>query len=377
MTVFKSYFKVLKSFKVSIAIYLLISVTVILILTGMGSNQDEAYSAVSHGLVIVDNDKSEVSKVLIDFLGEFNEIKEKDYSKEEIVDLMYYTKISNYIVIPAGFGDSVLNGDGSLKIDSTKDAGSRMGYLIDAEIENYINLFKNYYKGGFSIEEAAKPSTESYKNNSSVSIMEKSDNEEVFFNAFVMLPYGLMTIILSAILPVILKMGSQKIDTRSNISSMPRVKRQFMITAATVVVTVFVDIFLIVIGSVIDKESFTDRWWLMVSNICALSVTMTMFVIAVSNLGLKERTVPAFTNVISLSFCFLGGIFVPLEMLGGMAKTLGRSVPTFWYSRAVEKIQNGGDFGDIANFLLIQLLFGVMVMTVGLAIGKAKMQKSE
>ena len=192
-----------------------------------------------------------------------------------------------------------------------------------------------------------------------------------------MLPYGLMTIILSAILPVILKMGSQKIDKRSNISSMPRVKRQFMITAATVVVTVFVDIFLIVIGSVIDKESFTDRWWLMVSNICVLSITMTMFVIAVSNLGLKERTVPAFTNVISLSFCFLGGIFVPLEMLGGMAKTLGRFVPTFWYSRAVEKIQNGGGFGDIANFLLIQLLFGVMVMTVGLAIGKAKMQKSE
>lgn len=377
MTVFKSYFKVLKSSKVSIAIYLLISVTVILILTGMGSNKDEAYSAVSHGLVIVDNDKSEVSKVLIDFLGEFNEIKEKDYSKEEIVDLMYYTKISNYIVIPEGFGDSVLNGDGSLKIDSTKDAGSRMGYLIDAEIENYINLFKNYYKGGFSIEEAAKLSTESYKNNSSVSIMEKSDNEEVFFNAFVMLPYGLMTIILSAILPVILKMGSQKIDKRSNISSMPRVKRQFMITAATVVVTVFVDIFLIVIGSVIDKESFTDRWWLMVSNICVLSITMTMFVIAVSNLGLKERTIPAFTNVISLSFCFLGGIFVPLEMLGGMAKTLGRFVPTFWYSRAVEKIQNGGGFGDIANFLLIQLLFGVMVMTVGLAIGKAKMQKSE
>ena len=97
----------------------------------------------------------------------------------------------------------------------------------------------------------------------------------------------------------------------------------------------------------------------------------------ISNLGLKERTVPAFTNVISLSFCFLGGIFVPLEMLGGMAKTLGRFVPTFWYSRAVEKIQNGGGFGDIANFLLIQLLFGVMVMTVGLAIGKAKMQKSE
>ena len=62
MTVFKSYFKVLKSSKVSIAIYLLISVTVILILTGMGSNKDEAYSAVSHGLVIVDNDKSEVSK---------------------------------------------------------------------------------------------------------------------------------------------------------------------------------------------------------------------------------------------------------------------------------------------------------------------------
>ena len=46
-------------------------------------------------------------------------------------------------------------------------------------------------------------------------------------------------------------------------------------------------------------------------------------------------------------------------------------------SVAIEKIKNGKGLADITNCLLIQLLFGIMVMAVGLAVGKYNAKKAE
>ena len=81
-------------------------------------------------------------------------------------------------------------------------------------------------------------------------------------------------------------------------------------------------------------------------------------------------------NVIGLSFCFLGGAFVPMEVLGEGTKMIGRFLPTFWHSEAVLNIKNGGGFFEISNCLLIQLLFGIMVMGIGLFAGKYFEKKS-
>ena len=95
-----------------------------------------------------------------------------------------------------------------------------------------------------------------------------------------------------------------------------------------------------------------------------------MLLVAVSNLNLKPEMSAGFTNVVGLSFSFLGGIFVPIEYLGSGAKVIGQFLPTYWYSEAMTRIKTGGGFNDILNCLLIQLLFGVMVMGVGLVAGR-------
>ena len=102
-----------------------------------------------------------------------------------------------------------------------------------------------------------------------------------------------------------------------------------------------------------------------------------MLIVAVSNFNIKPSFASAITNIIGLSFCFLGGIFVPLEYLGNGAKSIGKFLPTYWYAEAIEKIKNGKGLADITNCLLIQLMFGIMVMAVGLAVGKYNAKKAE
>jgi ABC-type multidrug transport system permease subunit len=185
-----------------------------------------------------------------------------------------------------------------------------------------------------------------------------------------MLPYGILTMLFSAVLPVILRFGSMLLKKRSDISSTPVLKRQIAIALAAGVISVLIIIVLITLASILSGEAFTGRWWLIVLNIVTLSITVVMLLVAVSNLNLKPEMSAGFTNVVGLSFSFLGGIFVPLEFIGSGAKIIGQFLPTYWYSEALTKIKAGGGFTEILNCLLIQLLFGVMVMGIGLLAGK-------
>ena len=374
MIVFKTFFKVLKKYKVSLLMYLGISIGIITILSSFGSKGNTAYYSVSQQIVVKNNDNSEVSKGLIEYLSTINGIKSADdYSDDQITDMMYYTRISNSLVIPAGFGEEFLKtGEiGNLKIESTKNAGARMGYSSETEIDSYLNLLSGYLQGGFDLAEAHKYTVESLSDKSAVSVVaDVKVEDDKIFTVFTMLPYGILTMLLSAVLPVILRFGSALIRKRSGISSMPNSKRQIMLALASAIVTVFIVMILIGLASGLSGEAFSGRWWLIVANFLVLSLTVVMLMVAISNLGLKPESVPGITNVIGLSFSFLGGIFVPLEFIGSGAKIIGQFLPTYWYSEALTRIKTGGGFSEILNCLLIQLLFGVMVMGVGLLAGK-------
>ena len=49
-------------------------------------------------------------------------------------------------------------------------------------------------------------------------------------------------------------------------------------------------------------------------------------------------------NVLSLGLCFLGGVFVPLEMLGNGIVSIAQFLPTYWYSRINGILR---DYGEI------------------------------
>ena len=85
-------------------------------------------------------------------------------------------------------------------------------------------------------------------------------------------------------------------------------------------------------------------------------------------------------NVVSLGLCFIGGIFVPIEMLGNGVKMVAGFTPTYWYSRI-----NGilGDYEhltaemrqNILQGLAIQLLFAAACFCVTLAVSKARQRE--
>ena len=379
MIVFKTFFKVLSRYKFSMIMYLGIALAIITIMSGFNSSGNATYYSVSQGIIVLDNDKSEVSRGLIAYLETINYIYEDSFSDEQITDMIYYTKASNYLVIPEGFGEAFLSGSGDpLKIESTKEVDTRMGYTVEAEMDSYLKLTANYLKGGYSFAEADELSRESLADMSAVNMVsEVVIQDDKIFTVFTILPYALLTLLCSAVLPVILRFGTMLISRRTGISSLPSVKKQSMLALASALVTIGMICVLIIISSLLSGEMFTARWALIAIDVIVFSMTAVMIIIALSSFGINPEAAPAITNIVALSFSFLGGIFVPIEHLGGTAKAIGQFLPTYWYSEAIERIKSGGGLNDIAICLGIQLLFGLMVMVIGMLYGRYNLRKAE
>ena len=89
----------------------------------------------------------------------------------------------------------------------------------------------------------------------------------------------------------------------------------------------------------------------------------------------KADTLNMMSNVIALGMSFLSGIFVPLEMLGDGIIKAAHFLPAYWYITAadfVDSYRPGEPLQEFFIKLLIQLMFGVALVSVGLAYSRIK-----
>ena len=85
-------------------------------------------------------------------------------------------------------------------------------------------------------------------------------------------------------------------------------------------------------------------------------------------------------NVLSLGLCFLGGVFVPLEMLGNGIVSIAQFLPTYWYSRINGILR---DYGELSSELwhtiwvglLIQLAFALACFGVTMMLRRGQLQE--
>ena len=109
MTVFRTYFKILKAFLVSMSVYIVITI-VISSLAG-SNNQESVFSASKPNVVVVDEDNSTLSKAFIEYVKSNSEMKEIGDTEEEISDALFFREVDAAIRIPANFKKEFMQGN--------------------------------------------------------------------------------------------------------------------------------------------------------------------------------------------------------------------------------------------------------------------------
>ncbi len=390
MQVYKTFFKVLRKYKMSLIMYSAIMIFMIWIFASESSSGSNDIVQKKYSLLVVDEDNSEISKEFVSYLGKKHTLDEGDYTDDQIKDMLFYENISEYIVIPKGFGetiDSVIeskkNGTAVSEEDfenllkGTYDDGMPRGIFINMQINQYLNAVTDYMASGERLEDASKRADEALDISEFTTFQEEeTDDNAVKYTSFLVLPYGILSIIFSGVIPVIIAFNEKEKKNRTAVSSIKLTTRNIsLILGAATVAFAVATIFIIVITLKNGGDfAFTNAWWLSVLNTFIYTITATLLLSMLTSFPIlisKGTTNAAsfLTVIIGLSFAFLGGTFVDLDILGEGVAKVGRFIPNYWYSIACKKIwYDGARLTDLFGCYGLQLLFGLVCLTVGLAV---------
>ena len=390
MQVYKTFFKVLRKYKMSLIMYSAIMIFMIWIFASESSSGSNDIVQKKYSLLVVDEDNSEISKEFVSYLGKKHTLDEGDYTDDQIKDMLFYENISEYIVIPKGFGetiDSVVESKKNGKtvneddfedlLQATYDDGMPRGIFINMQINQYLNAVTDYMASGENLTDASKRADEALDISKFTTFQEEEkDDNAVKYTSFLVLPYGILSIIFSGVIPVIIAFNEKEKKNRTAVSSIKLTTRNIsLILGAATVAFAVATIFIIVITLKNGGDfAFTNAWWLSVLNTFIYTITATLLLSMLTSFPIlisKGTTNAAsfLTVIIGLSFAFLGGTFVDLDILGEGVAKVGRFIPNYWYSIACKKIwYDGAGLTDLFGCYGLQLLFGLVCLTVGLAV---------
>ena len=390
MQVYKTFFKVLRKYKISLIMYSAIMIFMIWIFASESSSGSNDIVQKKYSLLVVDEDNSEISKEFVSYLGKKHTLDEGDYTDDQIKDMLFYENISEYIVIPKGFGETINSVIESKKngkavseddfedlLQATYDDGMPRGIFINMQINQYLNAVTDYMASGKNLEDASKRADEALDISEFTTFQEEeTDDNAVKYTSFLVLPYGILSIIFSGVIPVIIAFNEKEKKNRTAVSSIKLTTRNIsLILGAATVAFAVATIFIIVITLKNGGDfAFTNAWWLSVLNTFIYTITATLLLSMLTSFPIlisKGTTNAAsfLTVIIGLSFAFLGGTFVDLDILGEGVAKVGRFIPNYWYSIACKKIwYDGAGLTDLFGCYGLQLLFGLVCLTVGLAV---------
>lgn len=372
MQVFKLYFKIVNRYKFNIFLTMGIAFAFAVIFANNGGNEFDL-SSKSANVVIIDNDSSESSKGLISYLDEKTRLV--DIDEKEIEQALYYGKLDYVLYIPSGYEQSIINNN-SIVLKNTSSDKTNKTYVVNNHIEKYSNTLRNYVN---YFDKSISSSVTNTINdlNVDLSYEKMSDNNNgnatSYFN---FLFYTMLATILSGIALVMIKLNESDIKKRNHTSPISNFSFNLQLVIATIVFNLLVISIAVTFAFFFYNDVLeTKEFYLHTLNLIVLSIPVVgLSYLCVQSIK-KPEALSGISNVVSLGLSFIGGVFVPLEILGDKIVMVAKITPTYWYVQTNIMIENLNDVSSLRplyNNMFIMAIFGVIYFIFALLIGKIR-----
>lgn len=379
MQVFKAFFKILNKNKTAMVIYIAIYMALTLVLSGNGTQNDTSdFSQVALDIGVENQDKGELGAALVEYLSKENNIKEIPKDQEELLDAMYYREMHYVLVIPEDFTEKFIAGQRGELLEGTVVPGNSTAYLTEMEINEFLKTLGMYVDGGIEPEKAARQTLADMQEEASVEFLSQEDGKErpgaSYF--FQYLPYIFLCMMLVSLSMVLMKFNKKDIDARNRCSTMSFTRRNMqMILGSVGIMIVEYAFFMIVAGIMYPDYMGSIRGLLSALNALVYMLVCLGIAFFVSRLAHDDGELNMVANVIGLAFSFLGGAFIPLEIMGDGIKQVSKFIPSYWYevsNNAIWKLESLADAGDIYRNMLVTGAFAIAVMAAAMVMNRLK-----
>lgn len=396
MQTYKTFLRIALKNSPSIITYFIVFMVISIISSSQGQESaKEMYKDEEISFTVFNRDESELGEGIKNYLSQKNEYVDVNDDDESIRLALYYRDIYYAVVIPEGFQETIANG-GDMEFLNYKVNDTAMGYYMDMEVESYMQTLKSYIAAGYSIDVAMEKTTQTLSDSVYVNLLSDMEDGGIkgnpisgatsekpsYYYYYQYIPYIFLAVVISGLGPIIITFGKKDIKKRINVSAQTFKSygiQMFLgvVTFGAVVMALFNVLSLILYGSAIP---FAAMMYYLIITLCFLLVCLGIAFFG-GFMFSKTATMGAFANVVSLGFSFLGGVFVPLELLGNTMKNIARFTPSYWYIQAnnaiigVEKFSDI-DMGEFAKDCGVQLLFALAFFCVGLAVLRHKREEA-
>ena len=166
MQVYKTFFKVAKKYTGGCLVYLAVFLFLMVGMSYLSSNDtNNKFVASTVKFTVIDEDNSDASNALIDYLADKHELVEMNsYDTETLQDNLYYEEIRYILNIPKGYEEKLKNEDYDNLLSHTMKTDSAAGYFFNQDLSAYINTLILNIKGGYGFDEALEETAKTIKN---------------------------------------------------------------------------------------------------------------------------------------------------------------------------------------------------------------------
>lgn len=365
MTVFKTFWKVIKKYKGTIILY-----TVMLVLFGglnmTSNNISTTFVDSKPDILIVNNDEEiGLTKNLVDYLKSNANMIDVEKDEDSINDSLFYREVNYVIYIPENYREDILNGlDPEIEIKTTGDYESGLAEIL---LSRYLKVQKIYSDSIDDENELISLINENMNIKTNVELMSKVDTTKTskitrYFN---FASYSIMAVVIYIICLVLSSFREKNVNKRNIVSSMNYKKQNRLILYASISYGVIIFILYVLLGIIIlGTDVLNLRGFIYILNTLLFtfcSLTIALFISTAIN---NKNAINGIVNVVALGSAFLCGAFVPAQWLPKSVLTLAHILPSYWYINSNDLLANL----EVINITTLNRIFINMVVVIGFSL---------
>jgi len=385
MKVFEACMFIVKRRISSFAIYFGVFIALSIVMTALSVEQlDTDFSTMKPKFTVINRDKTgPLSEGLISYLREHGEEVKIEDEKNALQDATFFHATDYIVFLPSGFEDKMLSGE-TPSLETVFTTETAKGYYADSLINRYCNLVRVYLTthAGIEIEELVPSILRDLSQEAKVEKKQFGDSAPIGMSYLVfnrLQCYILMLLNILCVTNITMSLKRPDIMMRNLCTPLkPRsLAGQQMLCFG--ILSFLAWVLLAALGFAIYGSGLVGANVRSIALILLNSLVFSAVALSIaafsSTFIRNPNSQNAAANMVSLGLCFLGGVFVPLDMLGEGILSVARFLPSYWYNTAIDSISALTSFGADAmstvwRAMLIQLAFAAAFFCVTLTLGK-------
>lgn len=398
----------MKVFKAAVAItlrhplYLLVYAVVLSLLgvlmassLSFGEGDDAPFAAYRAKFSVIDRDGSDLSRGLVDCLGEHGIEMPLDDAEIALQDAVAKGSVSYVLIVPEGFGQAVLDtaraGGDAPMLETVYSYSSLEGSLLDQKANEYVGLARAYAAlvPDASLADVAAHAGDATGASAPVDTVQLGGGSGSAQRFVFYFSWGTYTLFASIVVCVGLLMGTLNrtdLRRRNLVSPLPTTGYNLQVAAAALAVATGVWLWTVVLGFVAFGEAAAQISAAGLALMLALSFAFATVPLSagylLGQMGASETVSNAVGNIAGMAVSFLGGVWVSFDAMDPAVQAIGRFSPAFWYTDALQKAAaleapTPEALAPIFCDMGVLLLFALALFAVALVASRLRVQGAD